>query len=234
MKLNSQDLSWCARRLPRDLANLLKEHAGMVFIAGGYIRSRITNEPVNDIDLFAPSKEVARLVADKYAGYDSARVYETDNAFTIKATRPTVQVIHRWTFGSPEECLKSFDSTIACAAFWWNGERWDSACHENYYPDLAGRRLVYLRPQRNEDAGGSILRVLKFYQRGYRIPLDSLGHVIARLVSGVRHDVLAMKDEGETGRVLSGLLREVDPNLDPDHSAHLPSSSADDITEGEE
>jgi hypothetical protein len=141
--------------------------------------------------------------------------------------------------------MESFDFTIAMAGFWWNptGEeetyiensevktrpagRWDSICDEHFYEDLAAKRLRYTCPQRNEDAGGSMLRVLKFYQRGYRIPLDSLGAVISRLVMGV--DQNAIVDgaeetiERQWAKVLTGLLREVDPNVDPEHIAHLPS-----------
>lgn len=229
MQLNPQDLSWCVKRLPRDLMKLLKEHAGRVFLAGGYIRSRITQENVNDIDLFVPNEAMAHIVASQYAGHDENRVHKTQNAFTVKGTRPTVQVIHRWTFENPIDVLKSFDFTIACAAIWWNGEKWESACHADYYSDLAGKRLVYLSPVRNEDAGGSILRVLKFYQRGYRIPLDSMGAVIARLMMGVKMDEVdshgSENREPQLAKVLTGLLREVDPNIDPDHTAHLPSAT---------
>jgi hypothetical protein len=80
------------------------------------------------------------------------------------------------------------------------------------------------RPNELSLAGGSILRVLKFYQRGYRIPLDSLGAVIARLMKPVDFDkIIGRTDqEDQLAKVLTGLLREVDPNVDPTHEAHLP------------
>lgn len=106
--------------------------------------------------------------------------------------------------------------------------RWRSLVDDRFYPDLAAKRLVYRSPQRNEDAGGSLLRVLKFYQRGYRVPLDSMGAVIARLMSGVTEEGLnGLISEGRTreqavARVVTGLLREVDPMIDAAHVAHLP------------
>ena len=102
-------------------------------------------------------------------------------------------------------------------------DKWCSACDPRFYADLAAKRLVYRSPERNEDAGGSMLRVLKFYQRGYRIPLDSLGAVIARLIQGVKDPILL--NEPKLARTLSGLLREVDPDIDPNHIAHLPSET---------
>ncbi len=245
-QLHPQDLLWCVKRLPRDLIKLLKENPSKLFVAGGYIRSRITNEEVNDIDLFVKDKEDAKLVALAYAimadrqaevtpeviTVATKRLFTTDNAITIKGSRPTVQVIHRWTFDTPKDCIASFDFTIACAAFWWDGEKWDSACHPEYYQDLAAKRLIYTAPTRMEDAGGSMLRVLKFYQRGYRIPINSLGRVVARLMKGVKpaHDEARANgvfDDSEEflAKIVTGLLHEVDPNIDPDHIAHLPSTT---------
>lgn len=230
--LAPHDLLWCVRRLPRPVVALCKAHPGSVFIAGGYVRSRVASEPVNDIDLFVRNADDARALALDLAGGDSpeaaSRLHVTNNAITVKGTRPSVQLIHRWTFDTPADALASFDFTIACAALWWDGERWASACHRNYYADLAGRRLIYTSPSRNEDAGGSILRVLKFYQRGYRIPIDSLGAVVARLIGGIEMDRLPVhRFDGDREKalafVITGLLREVDPAIDPDHVAHLPS-----------
>lgn len=218
-------LLWCVRRLPRALAALMKAHPNQLVIAGGYIRSRITNEPVNDIDCFVPSVALGAALALAYAEGDEKRVHKTQNALTIKGSRPTVQFITRWTYTEPSALLSSFDFTIACAAIWWDGVAWQSLTHPDYYADLSARRLRYTSPMRNEDAGGSILRVLKFYQRGYRMPLDSLGAVVARLAMGV-DQVKRSIDEPQLAKVLTGLLREVDPNLDPDHIAHLPSETS--------
>jgi hypothetical protein len=172
--------------------------------------------------------------------------YTTDNAFTVTHRRVSVQFIHRWSFTRPEDALESFDFTIAKAALWWNtppvapttslfppqcfdsdrGTGWRSACAETFYPDLAAKRLVYTSPQRNEDAGGSMLRVLKFYQRGYRIPLDSMGAVIARLCQGIEFSRLPGRGfpiarERALAMVVTGLLREVDPLVDPDAEGHV-------------
>jgi len=67
------------------------------------------------------------------------------------------------------------------------------------------------------------LRVLKYYQKGYRIPLNSLGSVIARLIKSIDTGKGDIHDEEWVGWVITGLLREVDPEIDPLHAAHLPS-----------
>lgn len=226
-KLTNTDLHWVVTTLPRAVRNVLVAFPEQVFLAGGYIRSRISNTPVNDIDLIVGSKEAARFVTDILAG--DRKVWTSENAFTVLGGRPTVQVVHRWTFDSPEQAIDSFDFTIACAAVWHDGHSWRSVCHEHYYADLAGKRLVYLSPQREEEPGGSLLRVLKFYQKGFRIPLDSLAAVITRLLRGVdeRQNPGIWGSELLLKKVLSGLLREVDPSIDPDHIAHLPGMGED-------
>ena len=222
-ELSPHDLLWCVRRLPKSVYHLMKKNPGTLFIAGGYVRSCISNERVNDIDIFSANANAAKAAALVLAEGDEKRLHVTDNAISVKRTTPMVQFIHRWTFTTPQECIASFDFTIASASFWWDGVKWVSVVHPTFYADLAAKRLVYLSPVRNEDAGGSMLRVLKFYQRGYRIPLDSLGAVVSRLTMGVR-DIGPM-NEDRRALILTGLLREVDPQIDPDHIAHLPSMS---------
>lgn len=230
MNLMWHDLQWCLRRCPDPVLDLIKKYPNALFAAGGFIRSCITNEHVSDIDLFTPSKEQARDLAQELASAStSGKIHETDNAFTVKGFRTPIQFIHRWVFTKPEDALESFDFTIAMAAFWYDKTLgWQSCCGDRFYQDLAAKRLIYRSPIRNEDAGGSMLRVLKFYQRGYRIPLDSLGAVIARLNSGIKWDDLPIHLTGgnrecAVARVITGLLREVDPLIDATHAAHLPS-----------
>jgi hypothetical protein len=227
------------RGLPKPLKDILKAEGANVFVAGGYIRSCISREKINDIDVFSPSKEKAIELANRLSPAGK-KPHETDNALTIKVGLHIVQFIHRWTFEKPEDCIASFDFTIAKAAIWWSTEdsKWHSACADGFYPDLAGKRLVYCYPIRNEDAGGSLLRVLKFYQAGFRIPLDSLGGVIARLMEGVKEEALPPAEASNVGwheaavaKVITGLLREVDPLIDPDAIGHIDSIKDEEISQ---
>jgi len=223
--LEDCDRDWVVRRLPPAVKSALKAHGPQLFLAGGFIRAVIAGEKVSDVDLFVPSKEYGATVINNFAAGEDPKpaVHESENAYTVKVRGSVLQVIHRWTYQAPEDCLASFDFTIAQAAVWWSGEVWRSACSSRFYCDLAGRRLIYTRPQRNEDAGGSMLRVLKFYQRGYRIPLDSLGAVIARLCTGVRDE--GWSDETKAAQVITALLVEVDPITVEALSPHLPSEA---------
>lgn len=234
--LAPHDLLWATRRLPKAVREMLGKHGPELVVAGGYIRSTITNEKIEDIDLFTTSKQKAQEIAIALGNQQGKRFKETDNAFTVIGYAYPIQIIHRWTFEQPLNIIPSFDFTIARACFWRAQSvcadvgspavppKWESLADPEFYSDLAGKRIVYRCPIRNEDAGGSILRVLKFYQRGYRIPLDSLGEVMARMMQGVDRDAGAFRSEEHLAKVLTGLLREVDPMIDPDHITHLPAS----------
>ena len=231
--LNKHDLQWALQLAPKQVLEAMKSAPCRVFVAGGFIRSSVCREPVNDIDMFVSTEADAGALAMNLAENDPKRIYRTDNALTVKGYRIPIQIIHRWLFETPERCAQSFDFTIAMSSVWWSGEAWESLCHPDFYSDLAAKRLVYTSPDRNEDAGGSLLRVLKFYQRGYRIPLGSMGAVIARLLRGVdeinwekRNTMDTQAWELQMGHVLTGLLREVDPAIDPNHLAHLPDLQA--------
>ena len=211
MALTKEDLRFVVTRLPRDVRDLAKEHG--LFIGGGFIREMIAGNKPNDVDLFGPTKEVLGLAAELIAEKRGARIHKTDNAITVlTGSRMPIQFITRWLYSDPHKLLAEFDFTVCQAVIWFDKEDglWKSATAPTFYPDLAARRLVYTYPQREEDAGGSMLRVRKFLQRGYTIQAPSLGGVIARIARAVNWEKVG-DDEQHVGRVIAGLLREVDP-----------------------
>jgi hypothetical protein len=218
MQLTSNDLRYVVTRLPRDIRDLLTQNPGKLFLGGGFIRATIAGETPSDIDLFGPDKAfldaVSSLLASRREG---CKVHRTKNAITLLThDRLPVQFITRWTFDNAAALVASFDFTVCQAAIYRGGkgdsnDPWHSACGENFYVDLAGRRLVYTNPIREEEAGGSMLRVIKYVKRGYSVQVSSLGQVIARLADKVDHR--AGMGRVDTGQVIAGMLREVDPLL---------------------
>ena len=222
-ELTRNDLRFVVQRLPRDIRDLLSEHHGKLILGGGFIRAVIAGETPSDIDLFAHDADfldsVAKILADRRTGKgDRVKTHKSKNAITVlTADRLPIQFITRWTFTRPAELVKSFDFTVCQAAVWRSGNQsndpWMSEVGENFYVDLAGRRLVYTAPARIEEAGGSLLRVIKYVKRGYSIQVSSLGAVVARLASAVHPDRMGEWNEQEIALIFGGLLREVDPLL---------------------
>jgi len=212
--LTPNDLRYVVTRLPRDIRELLTEHSNNLYLGGGFIRATVAGETPSDIDLFghdiAVLEAVATVLASRRPG---SKVHKTKNAITILSPdRMPVQFITRWTFANAHDLVKSFDFTVCQAAIWRGGNKsnseWHSAIGGGFYVDLAGRRLVYTNPVREEEAGGSMLRVIKYVKRGYSIQVSSLGDVIARLTDKIEPE----RGHGlPTGQIIAGLLREVDP-----------------------
>lgn len=205
--LTPRDLPLVVSRLPKDLLDILK-NSGLI-VAGGFIRETIAGGQVNDIDVFGADVETLRMAANKLAfGRKDSRKFESPNAITILSTpRLPVQFIKRWVFPDPQACVASFDFTVCQAAVWWRSGGWHSAVHSDFYPDLAARRLVYTFPVRDEEPGGSMLRMRKFLQRGYGIQAEAMAGVISRLTK----DIPAHLNERDCASAVSKLLREVDP-----------------------
>jgi hypothetical protein len=211
-ELTKTDLNYILTRLPKDVRSLIKKNK--LIVAGGFIRSTIAGEKVSDIDIFGDDEEKLNAIAYKFATEREGRIHKTDNALTLLCPpRLPIQFITRWLFERPIDVALSFDFTVCRAAVWWENEHWRSYIDENFYPDLAARRLVYTYPVRNEDAGGSLLRVRNFLMRGYTIQAPSLSGVVARLVKDLNPDKINIEDEKAVSVVLCGLLREVDPSV---------------------
>lgn len=215
--LSPIDRRFVAERLPRDLRDLMKVHGGKLFVGGGFLRSVIAGEEINDIDVFGSDKDFLLKVANGLSAQrPGSKIHTTKNAITLLTpNRMTIQFITRWTFDRPDELVKSFDFTVCQAAIWrsaGNNGDWHTRCSSRFYEDLAARRLWYTSPTRDEEAGGSMLRVIKYVKRGYSIQVSSLGAVIARLAVKIRESGMT-GDEVGMADVLTGLLREVDPRL---------------------
>jgi hypothetical protein len=216
------DVLYVLQSIPKDVRELVRRHR--LVIAGGFIRALIAREKARDLDLFGSNAATLRSAAQALAASRGSRLHETKNAITLIASgRLYLQFITRWTYADAaaigvdtgrvdvERLLESFDFTVAQAGICWDAERkqWVGRVSDRFYQDLAARRLVYTRPVRDEEAGGSLMRVRKFLGRGYSIQIQSFARVIARLVMGL--DFTREPTEEWLGKLLTGLLREVDP-----------------------
>ncbi|WPZ36746.1 hypothetical protein T8K17_11430 [Thalassobaculum sp. OXR-137] len=219
-ELHDYDLRHVVERIPRDLRDLLSAYPKTLMVGGGFIRSVIGREPVNDIDLFCDNAEWGEAIIREFAKRREARVYKSGNALTVLTpNRTNIQLITRWTFDNMPDLVDSFDFTVCQAAICRSGrvsnDPWISRVGPRFYSDLAAKRLHYTAPKREEEAGGSMLRVIKYVQRGYSIQVGSLGAVIARLTAGVPEEA-GPNQELYRGGHIATRLREVDPALQVD------------------
>lgn len=225
MQLSRTDLNFILSRCPRDVLKLLRDNPGTLYLAGGFIRSTLAGEKVSDIDLFGGSTDDLLRIAKDLTLERKGRYFKTENAITVLSPlRIPVQFITRWVFTGPMTCINSFDYTVCQAVIWTElmdispdepGQEREtksifrSAISPQFYQDLAARRLVYTFPDREEEAGGSFMRMVKFIKKGYNIQAPSMAGVMSRILWKVRDE--KMTDEKWMATVITGLLRQVDP-----------------------
>lgn len=222
MQLETNDLNHVVRRIPKDIRALLSKYHGTLFLGGGFIRAVVAGEQPSDIDLFGVSGELLKKIAEELqatrGGKEKCLLHHTKNAITVICNgRTTVQFITRWTYPDLTGVVASFDFTVCQAAICRGGveknAQWISDVSERFYLDLAARRLVYTHPVRDEEAGGSMMRAIKYMKRGYTMQIGSLAGVIARLTAKIDQSKLSLSDEPQVKRVVHGLLEEVDPSI---------------------
>lgn len=212
----------------------------VLYLAGGFIRATIAGERVSDIDLFGANPGFLLTQAKELAYNRRGKHHISKNAITIMAPpRIPVQFITRWLFNDPTKLIASFDFTVCQAVIWAEKHEvaklmpvakdgdgtpkeyvekivFRSMVSDEFYQDLAARRLVYTFPVRNEEAGGSFMRVIKFVRKGYNVQAPSLAGVIARIANAVNTESWkwlqgSAEYEKQMAFVVTGLLREVDP-----------------------
>lgn len=221
-KLETNDLNHVVRHLPKDVRELMSKHQGSLFLGGGFVRAVVAGEQPSDIDLFGTSKAHIELMAKelqaKRGGKEHCLLHHTKNAITVICNgRLTVQFITRWVFDDLESVVASFDFTVCQAGIVRLGVEknapWISVASDRFYKDLAARRIVYTHPQRQEEAGGSMMRAIKYIKRGYTIQIGSLAGVCQRLFAAFDERKTDPRNEEAASRVLHGLLEEVDPSI---------------------
>lgn len=226
VSLRERDVAQVIRLVPRAIKQYLgmtnaggddwgvgKRDANGIFFAGGMVRSAVAGEPVADVDISVATKEIGARLARYLEKVWNTKAYITRNAFTLRnPDGPDVQIITRWLYDTAPALVQSYDFTVCQAAVWWHGDCWVGVCSENFYPDLAAKRLVYTSPRRDEAPGGSIMRAFKYTRKGYYLDLPSLALLVDRLMAGV--DRGRMERSGiAQARVILGLLEEVDPAM---------------------
>jgi hypothetical protein len=222
--LTTDEVNRIVAELPDKVVRLMKKYPGEIRVGGGMPRSVLDDADIKDIDIFVSSRlNPKRIALELMDGTDEIRM--TENALTIVSDSgfiPPIQVIQRWQYDTLDQLLEAFDFTIAQIAISYNGFGADfiGACSEAFRADLKSKRLTYLSPIRDEVPGGSLLRVLKFHRRGYRINVAEYAKVITRMLRDVDWEEILRKYpqssvpfDDEVCRIIESRLFEVDPNV---------------------
>lgn len=135
------------------------------FIAGGSLTSVFTNSQINDVDIYFKSEKDFILAVGQ--AYDEGLwcVAASDRAVTFVKDNCVVQLMHFDFFASAQDIFDAFDFTVAMAAY--DIDKEEFVFHEDFLKHASQRFLRFHSGTRYPY--GSLLRVLKYQQRGYTI-----------------------------------------------------------------
>lgn len=140
------------------------------FIAGGALTSAFTGMGINDVDIYFKNKKAFMLAVEQ--AYDESLwcVSATDRAVTFVRDNCIIQLMHFDFFNTAEEIFDAFDYTVCMAAF--DIDKQDFVFHEDFMKHASQRFLRFHSGTRYPY--GSLMRVLKYQQRGYTIGKSDL------------------------------------------------------------
>ncbi len=175
-----------ARKLPEDVQTILRKFGPDICVAGGYVRDLLLDAEPNDIDIFGTHIDAVEGAIEefKYDVFHYLHYTTTINAVTFypnqKYNGPVVQFITRVYYSDHYKLIQSFDFSICQAALYWDGHQWVGITTPEFWGDLTDRTMHYTAPERDEDPGASVLRMVKFAGRGFRIPKEDVARVVGR------------------------------------------------------
>lgn len=185
MNVYKSDIGTVSQRLGGALPSPIKEilRTGDAWIAGGYILSKITGNPIKDYDIFFKNADAHHYaVLELKAAYNNIadiKINEGTTTFKFPDGRPSIQAIGNWYSPNPHSLLDKFDFTISQCALHFNGNSYELTLAASFYEDVATRELVY-NPN-DESRGSSIMRVVKYAGKGYKISTEELSKVLEAL-----------------------------------------------------
>lgn len=140
------------------------------FVAGGALTSVFTGHPISDVDLYFKTKEDFIYAVE--AAYDDRLwcVAATDRAVTFVQGDNVVQLMHFDYFETPEAIFDAFDYTVNMAAYDIDQDKFTFS--EDFFKHASQRFLRFHSGTRYPY--GSLMRVLKYQDRGYKIGKSDL------------------------------------------------------------
>jgi len=134
-------------------------------IAGGALTSAFTGTNINDVDMYFKTKDDFILAVEQ--AYDEGLwcVAATNRAVTFVQGSSVIQLMHFDFFETAEAIFDAFDFTVCMAAYDLDSKEF--IFHTDFFKHASQRFLRFHNGTRYPY--GSLMRVLKYQQRGYKI-----------------------------------------------------------------
>lgn len=190
MRLLSDFTDIIVKALPPEVRDLLMDCGEHLCVAGGFCRDILAGRDPKDIDVFGVSKRVMDDTIDTFGWENTWNRKQTANAVTFEPFFPKdgeipVQFVTRVYYESHEDLINSFDFSVCQIGVYFDGKQWIGLCSEQCWKDIPLQKATYMDPDRDEDPGGSLLRMVKFAGKGYKIGETDVANVVGRFYSNL-------------------------------------------------
>jgi hypothetical protein len=184
-------MSYC--KVPRDqflnlnkldfLFNNLQIHKVPAWVAGGAVRAVLSNEKINDFDLYSSNPSD---LENKVAGSTIGKKIVEDKSKSISFYRTDASIyenkllqVIKVAYDDPIKTIESFDFRVCQAAY--DGEY--LYFHHMFFVDLAAKQLIYVEDSIHNQYSpiSPFFRVMKYIKKGYSIPNEESLKVIKAL-----------------------------------------------------
>ena len=224
---------------PKEIAKIMEAAAHFeppgAFIAGGALTSAFTGSEIKDADMYFKSK--AAFIDAVEQAYDEGLwcLAATDRAVTFARGESIIQLMHFDFFATAQDIFDAFDFTVCMAAYDLDDEQF--VFHDDFMKHAAQRFLRFHSGTRYPY--GSLIRILKYQQRGYTIGKGDLLRIglCCQRVTLESWDDLARAiggQYGEKAKIDASVPFSIDAALDllkeseimiPDGSEEMPGSA---------
>jgi hypothetical protein len=193
------------KQLPEDVKVLLQRFGSGLCVAGGFCRDSFLGDTPKDVDIFGTSEELVRDASNWFGwlNNDYEGAVDTANSRTFKPkydheVQP-VQFVTRTFYSTHEELIESFDwSVCQCAVYFSHlSEKFEGICTKAFGEDIQAGTLHYTAPERDEDPGASVLRMVKLTHRGFKPTEDSIARAIGRFAAELVKQPMEVSELGE-------------------------------------
>jgi hypothetical protein len=212
MNLHPDFTEMIVAALPTEIRELAISEGPNILIAGGFCRDVMTGAEPKDIDIFSVSSQAMHNAIHNFdwTEHYTARLTANAKSFIHDDDGPDVQFISRVYYADHFEAVKSFDFSICqVGVFYIPGKGWEGICTVEYMEDLPEFKMRYTAPERDEDPGASLLRMVKFVSRGYKIAEADIARVMGRFVVKLDEEPRSVPEteESATERVKAAFRR---------------------------
>lgn len=159
-----------------ELKNRLKETDAI--IAGGAIRSAITGEDINDVDIYFRSMEGAAYVVSYLIENSKCVSWTNKSGLFAIGSGKLINIIWFKEFSTPDEVFKSFDFTCVMGAMSCKSNVF--TFHDDFFVSNMSKRIRYSAT--NLYPMASIFRIDKYRKKGFKTSKKELAKIMVKII----------------------------------------------------